>query len=97
MYVIRDVFRTKAGKGKEFATKGKTLMQYMPKEGVHARRVLTDVVGAYWTVVFEIEVEKLETYFNMMNTRPERPEAEEAMKGYAEIVEGGYREIFKVE
>jgi len=97
MYVIRDVFKTKAGKGKEFAAKGKTLMQYLPTEGIRARRVLSDVVGAYWTIVFEVEVEKLETYFNMMNTRPENPKAEEAMKGYEALVESGYREIFKIE
>jgi len=97
MFVVRDVFRAKAGKGRDFINKAKAGMQYMPTEGVHARRILSDVVGAYWTIVFELEVEKLDTYFNMMNTRPENPKAEEAMKGYAELVESGYREVFKVE
>ena len=97
MFVIRDVFRTKAGKGKEFVAKSKEMIKYMPMEGIRARRILSDVVGAYWTIVFEIEVEKLETYFNMMNTRPENPKAEEAMKGYELLVESGYREVFKIE
>jgi hypothetical protein len=81
--VIRDVFRAKAGKGKELVTKFKTASSFMPKEGVSARRILTDTVAAYWTIV--------------MNTRPSNPKAEEAMKGYADIVEGGYREILHVE
>ncbi len=97
MFVIRDVFRTKAGKGKELVTKFKGAEPYMPKDGVRSRRILTDTVAAYWTIVMETEVEKLETYFDMMHTRPSNPKAEEAMKGYADIVEGGYREIFHIE
>lgn len=97
MFVIRDVFRAKAGKGKELVTKFKTASGFMPKEGVNARRILTDTVARYWTIVMETEVEKLDTYFDMMNTRPSNPKAEEAMKGYADIVEGGYREILRVE
>jgi hypothetical protein len=97
MFVIRDVFRAKAGKGKELVTKFKTASSFMPKEGVSARRILTDTVAHYWTIVMETEVEKLDTYFGMLNTRPSNPKAEEAMKGYADIVEGGYREILHVE
>ena len=97
MFVIRDVFKAKAGKGKELATKFKTASEFMPNEGVHARRILTDTVAAYWTIVMETEVEKLDTYFELLNTRPSNPKAEEAMKGYADIVEGGYREIFRIE
>jgi len=97
MFVIRDVFRAKAGKGKELATKFKKAAALMPNEGISSRRILTDTVAAYWTIVMETEVEKLDTYFNMLNTRPSNPKAEEAMKGYADLVEGGYREILHVE
>ncbi|MEP6768358.1 MAG: hypothetical protein ABJC61_06790 [Acidobacteriota bacterium] len=97
MFVIRDVFRAKAGKGKELVGKFKKASALMPKEGVTARRILTDTVAAYWTIVMETEVEKLDTYFQLLSTRPSNPEAEEAMKGYTEIVEGGYREILHVE
>jgi hypothetical protein len=45
----------------------------------------------------ETEVEKLDTYDGMWNTRPSNPRAVEAMKGYAHIVEGGYREILYIE
>jgi len=97
MFVIRDVFRAKAGKGKELVTKFKTASSFMPKEGVSERRILTDTVAAYWTIVMETEVEKLDTYFAILSARPSNPQAEEAMKGYTDLVEGGYREILRVE
>ena len=97
MFLARDVFRTKAGKGKEIVTMFKKVMEFMPNEGVKSRRILSDVVGPYWTIVMETEVEKLESYFDLMNQRPSHPEAEQVMKGYADLVDGGYREIFKVE
>ena len=97
MFVVRDVFRTKAGKGKEVTTMFKKGMTFMPNEGVKSRRILSDLVGAYWTIVMETEVEKLQTYFDLMNQRPSNPEAEKVMQGYADLVESGYREIFKVE
>lgn len=97
MFVIRDVFRAKAGKGRELTSKFKSASALMPNDGVHGRRILTDTVANYWTIVMETEVEKLDTYFELLNTRPSNPKAEEAMKGYADIVESGYREIFRVE
>lgn len=97
MFVIRDVFRAKAGKGRELINKFKGAEAFMPKEGVHARRILSDTVANYWTIVMETEVEKLDTFFSMLNSRPSNPKAEEAMKGYTDMVEAGYREIFRVE
>ncbi len=97
MFVVRDVFQAKAGKGKELVFKFKSAAALMPNEGVHARRILSDTVAKYWTLVMETEVEKLDTYFDLLNTRPSNPKAEEAMKGYADLVEGGYREILRVE
>jgi hypothetical protein len=97
MFVIRDVFRAKAGKGKELVAKFKKASELMPTEGVSGRRILSDTVAGYWTIVMETEVEKLDTYFQMLNTRPSNPRAEEAMKGYTDLVEGGYREILRIE
>jgi hypothetical protein len=97
MFVVREVFRTKAGKGKEVVSMFKKGMSFMPNEGIKSRRILSDVVGAYWTIVMEMEVEQLQTFFDMFNQRTSNPEAEKAMKGYADLIESGYREIFKVE
>jgi len=97
MFVVRDVFRTKSGKGKEVSTMFKKGTAFMPTEGVKSRRILSDVVGEYWTIVMETEVEQLESYFDGLNQRPSNPEAEQVMKGYADLIQSGYREIFKVE
>jgi hypothetical protein len=43
-------------------------------------------------VVLEMEVEDLDAYFNLA----ENPSAREAMEGYMEFVQEGYREIFRV-
>lgn len=55
--------------------------------------VRTDIVATYWTVVVEVEVDDLNQFFNMKRN----PEMEEAMQGYMELVNGGHREIFKVQ
>src|SRR6266849_6512045 len=95
MFLIRDIFNTKPGRAKDLVAKVKQAMPHMRAPGVHGTRVMTDTVAGYWTVVCETEVEDLKTYFDM-GSRPPSPEAEEAMKGYMDLV-GGRREIFRVE
>ena len=97
MYLVRDIFNTKPGKAKDFVAKVKKAMPYMRSPGVGGMRVMTDTVAGYWTVVCETEVEKLESYFDAARAESQPPEAEEAMKGYMDLVNGGRREIFRIE
>lgn len=97
MYLIRDIFNTKPGKAKDLVAKFKQAMPHMGAPGVHGMRVMTDTVAGYWTVVCETEVEQLQAYFDMARASSPSPEAEEAMKGYMELVNGGHREIFRIE
>jgi hypothetical protein len=60
---------------------------------VRARRILTETVAAYRTIVMETEIEKLDTYSETTKTRPANPQAEQGTKGCAYIVEGAHREI----
>lgn len=92
MYIIREVFNTKPGKAKDLVAKFKKASAAMKKEGFNMR-IMTDTVATYWTVVVEAEVEDLNQFFNMKRN----PEMEEAMQGYMELLNGGHREIFKVE
>lgn len=94
MYVIRDIFNTKPGKAKELVAMFKKSIPFLKKEGINSR-VMTDTVAAYWTVIFESETDDLGKYFGMAQKRI--PEMEAAMKGYMDLVNGGRREIFKVE
>ena len=68
----------------------------MPKEGIGRTRFMTDVVSNYWTVVLEIEIESLSFWENMSGFTS-KPEVKEIMKDYMTLVEGGHREIFKIE
>ncbi len=97
MFLIRDVFKTRPGRAKDLVAKFKQAAPHMKAPGIHSSRVMTDTVAVYWTVVFETEVENLQTYFDMGRNRPASPELEEAMKDYMDLVYGGHREIFHIE
>jgi hypothetical protein len=96
MYLVRDVFQAKPGKAKDLVKIFKEASKYMPKEGMGKSRISTDVVSNYWTVVLEIEVESLNFWENMSGFS-QKPEVKEIMKDYMTFVEGGHREIFKIE
>jgi len=97
MYLIRDIFNTKPGRAKDLVAKFKRAMPHMRAPGVAGMRVMTDTVAGYWTVVYETEVEELQTYFDLARVQSPSPELDEAMKGYMELVNGGHREIFRIE
>jgi hypothetical protein len=98
MFVIRDVFTAKPGKAKALAQVFKKSNEYLKqKQMVGNARVLTDFVASYWTVVTETEVEDLAQYTNMVTGFTSSPEMAEIFKGYMDLVEGGHREIFRVE
>jgi len=94
MYLVREVFQTKPGKAKDlvkiFKEAGKII------EGMGKTRIMTDAVSNYWTVILEMEVESLAAWEKMAGTI-QKPEVKEIMKDYMTLLEGGHREIFKIE
>ena len=50
----------------------------------------------FWTVVVETQVEDLSKFTAMMQEFGSRTEIQEAMAGYMDMVDGGYREIFRL-
>lgn len=97
MYVIRDVVRCKPGKAGEIARRLKlTLPSTEAADGFRNSRVLVAFVTSYWTVMMEAEVENLAHLENHMLDYGSRPEFREAMTGYADLVEEGHREIYRV-
>ena len=96
MFLIRDIFYTKPGKAKDLVAKFKASVEHLP-EGIKNARVMTDFVATYWTVVLQIEVDELSVYTDMARSFTSKPEVQEIMKGYMDLVTGGKREIFKVE
>ena len=97
MYVVRNVFKCKPGKAKvliEMLKKANALMK--DAGAVISERVLVDEVATFWTVVIETEVEDLGQHEESMRQYGSRTDVQEAMAGYMDLVDGGYREIFRV-
>ncbi len=96
MYVIRNTMYAKPGHGKDLVEKLKAAIPHFEAMGPKNLRVLTDAVATTWTIAMEMEVESVGTYFDILEGRSKSPGLGEAMKGYAELVTGGKREIFKI-
>ena len=58
--------------------------------------MMVDYVATYWTVVLEGEVESIEQFDHHMAQFSARPDVKEIMSGYMDLVDSGYREIFRV-
>ena len=99
MIVIRNVFHCKPGQAKNLVKMFKETSTQPGMEGTKTR-VMTDLSAPFWTVVFETEAESLQAWENQMTALAaggERANTRDPMKGYMDLVEGGYREIFRVE
>jgi len=68
----------------------------MESLGFKRPRMMTDAVAGYWTVVIETELEQLIDW-EKGEGFTSKPEVKEIMEGYGDLVETGYREIFKIE
>jgi hypothetical protein len=97
MYLVRDIFNAKPGKAKDLVAKFKQIEPYMKEMGMKGMRVMTDAVADYWTVVAESEVESLDEYFDMGRRERGNEKMGEIMQGYMDLVEGGRREVFRIE
>lgn len=97
MYIVRNVFRTKPGKAKDLVGKFKAASPHFHELGVANTRILTDTVAGYWTVVVESQVDDLAAYIHSVETMGGNAALREAMAGYMDLVDSGYREIFRVE
>ncbi len=98
MLVIRNVFRCKPGKAKALVTMFKETIGGAQHEGLMKdARVMTDVAASFWTVVLETHAESLEAWESEFRKMGENPQSRKGMEGYMELVEGGHREIFRIE
>ena len=95
MYVVRNVFKCRPGKAKDVIAKFKATHALLADEGVRPR-VLVDEVAGFWTVVAELEVDDLAAFNKLMQERGSREDVQQAMAGYTDLVDSGYREIFRI-
>jgi hypothetical protein len=97
MIVVRDVFRLKFGAAREAQAAFKEIGEVAKRSGFRsdAFRVLTDLVGSYYTLVLETTHQSLADYEQMgRNTMTD--DWRNAYKKFTPHVESGYREIFTV-
>jgi len=94
MFIIRNVFRCKPGQAKKVIDKFKAAMPMMQEIANH--RILVDEVANFWTVVVETETEDMATFEKMLRERGSRQDVQDAMSGYMDFVDNGYREIYRV-
>ncbi len=95
MYVIRNVFKCKPGKAKTLVEKFKAAHALMSDIDL-VDRFLVDEVAGFWTVVVEVNVEDMGVFETAMKERGSRVDVQEAMAGYMDLVDSGYREVFRV-
>jgi hypothetical protein len=94
MFVIRNVFRCKPGQAKKVIEKFQAAMPLMQE--VAKQRLLVDEVANFWTVVVEVETDDLGSFEKLLRERSQRQDIADAMSGYMDMVESGYREIYRV-
>jgi len=98
MYVIREVVNCKPGKVGQMIEKFKAIGAVMRDMGHEPFRLLTDVSGEpFWTVVAEMNVERIDDFFTMERTLMANEALRTAMAGYHDLVSSGRRELYRVE
>ena len=99
MIVIRNVFRLKFGKAKEAVALFKESNAIQKRAGGGADfhvRLLTDVTGAFYTVVMEITAPSLAAFEAGAPQLMTNLDWQANYQKIAALVESGYREVFSV-
>ena len=98
MYLIRDLMYCKPGKVRPMVEKFQAMNKLTKDAGLGSSRLMTDISGErYWTVVAEFEVDNLATFDETSKKMMADPKFQDVMKGYHDLVEGGRREIYRIE
>lgn len=97
MIVIRNVFRLKFGKTKEAIALIKEGVAIQKRAGLEMdQRILTDLVGPFYTLVLELKMSGLGDMEANMRKVMGNTDWQVNYQKFAALVESGYREIFTV-
>jgi len=96
--LVRDVFRLQFGKAREALTAFKAVGQVAQEMGYgrDSLRVMTDLVGPYYTLVLETTYASLAAYEQMSVKSMSNNDWRAAYQKFTPYVESGYREIFTI-
>lgn len=98
MILVRDVFRLKFGKARDAVSAMKDIEQAAAGAGFPSEsfRILTDLVGPYYTLVIETTCPNLAEYEKMSAAGMASQEWRNAYQKFTPHVDSGYREIFTI-
>ena len=95
MIVVRDVFQLKFGKAKQALALLKPMINSMRNTDAGIYRLLTDLVGNYYTVVLEGTFNSMEDY-QKIRQQAFDPEWAALYEQFTDYVISGYRDIWTV-
>jgi hypothetical protein len=98
MILVRNVFKVRFGKAKEAMQAWKEVLALAKKLGFASKsnRLMTDLVGDFYTVVFENEFSSLTDFENGSKGIMANPEWQAAYAKIVALTDSGYREIFNI-
>ena len=96
MIVVRNVFRIQFGKARDALGVWKEGMELNRKLGLRNARLMTDVVGPSYTLVFETTHESIGEWEKMGREAMSNPEWKTWYQKFTPLAESGYREIFNI-
>jgi len=96
MILVRDVFYLKFGKAKEAKELTAKMREVGKKVGYNVGKVMTDLTGKSYTLVFETEFESLGEYEKLSKKVMGEKDWQETYKQVIPLVESAKREIYTV-
>jgi hypothetical protein len=98
MIVVRNIFQVKFGKASDAVALWKEGLVLAKRLGFTAKssRVLTDLVGQFYTVVFETTFDSLTDFESSAKDMMANPEWKTWYAKIAAITESGHREIMNI-
>lgn len=97
MILVRDVFQLKFGKAKDAVALWKEGLALTRRLGIGAtNRILTDLVGKYYTVVLESTYDSLSDYEKAGKSVMANEEWRAWYQKIVALTEAGHREIFNI-
>jgi hypothetical protein len=96
MIVVRDVFQLHFGKAREAIALAKEGKELERRAGYGVSRILSDVVGDYYTLVMESDFENLAQHEEALRAASQDQAWREWYAKFVPLVRSGRREIFRV-
>jgi hypothetical protein len=98
MILIRDVFRLKFGKARDALAVLKEMAELGKRSGAMSSppRIMTDLVGPYYTLVMESTAKDLQTWDADLKKEMGDPGLHALYQKFTPLVDSGYREIFTI-